>query len=1207
MADALQELRDRVAARKALEAGGAATPPVTAAQPAVEPEPQLGPVAAVEPQSLSNSDNLESQYIEHRSTLEGETALMALRNRVRARTVPQTAKPVDAVKPEENKLKPSTTAAAEIDKRQLLFPASGVAEDVIAGAPEVPGAVWRGVAGGVSEMAKTADSFGNWLNENVADLTVAYDNKGNYFFGKEATEFLKNNDVKNSNPTAIVADNAAAARDLIPERQTTTGNFVEGAAQFLVSRGVAGKATKALGIPATKWTGFINDAMAGAIGFDPKEQRLSNVIDEKLGSNVVTDFLKADPEDGEAVGRFKSALENGGLGAAADGVLRAFGVVRAKLRDGAAAKNADAAAAKVADPMAETRAKYGTLKPDAFSVLGDPSKPLVEMKPKPTVRLPENMAGKLSPQEVADTSANARPKSEVYINFARINTPDDVKAVIGQMADTYKGNIDEARRGVQNNEATKELADSLGMSVEDVLSRRKGQGFNAEEALAARKLWASSGETLIEAAKKAADPNAGPADQVAFRKAMSIHYAIQAEVIGARTETARALQAWSIPAGSGEAQARQIQLLLDQSGGAAQSQELAKRVAMLDAAGVSPEALNAAVRRGWGATSMDAVKEFWINALLSGPKTHIVNATSNLSVAFQQIYERGVAAKIARLRGLGDGVVEGEATVMAYAAISGLKDHFRVAAKSLKTGETGYTLGKVELAREGAISSDAFRLGSETALGRAVDYVGAAVRSPGRALGAADEFYKSMGYRMELHAQSLRQAVREGKTGKALNERMQEIIENPPEHIKINAADAALYNTFTNQLGEFGKAVSNLRNIDAPLNPLPFILPFLKTPMNIAKYSFERSPVAPLVGQWRADVAAGGARKDIALARMATGTAIMAIASDFAASGVISGAGPQAAGKREALERQGWQPYSIKVGERWYSYNRTDPFGMTMGAAADYNEYMSNGEMDPEDVDEWQEVAAGMVTVVSNATVSKTYLRGFADFVDIMTDPTRNSEGYIKNFVGSFVPSVVGAGEGIGDPIQRETNSPMDAVLAKLPGLSDRLTPKRDLWGEEKTNESQLGKAYDALAPITTKGVKESAIDSELVRLGLGVERIGKKTNFDGVAVNLKDWPEVYDEYVRLSGNGLKHPAFGLGAKDYLDAVVSGNHPISNAYRVMSDGDDGRKAQFIKSAIVDFRELAQRQILQDPRFADFAAIIQGKKTDKQRKKMPVLQ
>lgn len=131
----------------------------------------------------------------------------------------------------------------------------------------------------------------------------------------------------------------------------------------------------------------------------------------------------------------------------------------------------------------------------------------------------------------------------VYINFARIETGDDVKEALQEMADAFKGDIDEARRGVRSNEATQEAADALGMTVEDVLARRQGQGFNAEEALAARRLLTASGEKLLEAARKAAAPGAGPADQFVFRKMMATHYAIQAEVIGARTETARALQA----------------------------------------------------------------------------------------------------------------------------------------------------------------------------------------------------------------------------------------------------------------------------------------------------------------------------------------------------------------------------------------------------------------------------------------------------------------------------------------------------------------------------------------------------------------------------------------------------------------------------------------------------------------------------------------
>ena len=66
----------------------------------------------------------------------------------------------------------------------------------------------------------------------------------------------------------------------------------------------------------------------------------------------------------------------------------------------------------------------------------------------------------------------------------------------------------------------------------------------------------------------------------------------------------------------------------------------------------------------------------------------------------------------------------------------------------------------------------------------------------------------------------------------------------------------------------------NMRNAGGPWNPLTFVLPFVRTPVNIARYAFERTPFAPLVGQWRADIAAGGARADLALARMSTGTAI---------------------------------------------------------------------------------------------------------------------------------------------------------------------------------------------------------------------------------------------------------------------------------------------------------------------------------------------
>ena len=84
-----------------------------------------------------------------------------------------------------------------------------------------------------------------------------------------------------------------------------------------------------------------------------------------------------------------------------------------------------------------------------------------------------------------------------------------------------------------------------------------------------------------------------------------------------------------------------------------------------------------------------------------------------------------------------------------------------------------------------------------------------AVRIPGRALGAEDEIFKTLGYRMELNARALRQASEEVHGGKVapdkLKERIAELVENPPEDLRLAATDAALYQTFTNKTGAFAE------------------------------------------------------------------------------------------------------------------------------------------------------------------------------------------------------------------------------------------------------------------------------------------------------------------------------------------------------------------------------------------------------------------
>lgn len=1115
---------------------------------------------------MAESNDITNEYLasrEDRMLASGSTDMLEWVMRNRGGVV---SKPVRAGRDaaiEERPLDPFPT-----DREAPAEPSTG--GSVMRNVGEVPRAAVQGVDAAIRNATGWAlDPLVNWLNENVADLNVP-------------------------------------VRDLT----TPAGKATKSLSEFLTGFVPALRGLRGIGMAGKVVAPLTAAAMADFATKDPHEARLSNLWNQAgLPSNILTDYLAADPSDGAIEGRFKSAAESAFTGAGLEGLVLGARALRAAH----AVKAVDGA------EMAALKERYGEISDETFTkVIGDPSKPMIETVVKQPsaastkVRRGAAETDGMTPADlIGGRGVVDAGEMKLAINFGRMEGPDDVKAAIADMSEKFKGTIDEARRGTITQRETESLADDLGMSVTDLLDRTRGQAFNAEQIVAARKLWQASGEKLLEAARTAADPNAGPLDQFSFRKMLATHHAIQAEVLGMRAEAGRALSAWKIPAGGGVEKARAIDQAIQAMGGPDQAQELARRLSILAEYG-DKGALAKFAEKASQSSTMDAVREVWINGLLSSPTTHIINSSSNLATAFQAVLERGVAARIGELRGATDSVAPGEAMAMAYGLVSGVKDAFRLAAKSVHTGETGYALNKVDLPARKALAADTWNISSETGLGRFVDYLGEAARVPSRFLGAEDEFFKSIGYRMELHAQSLRQATSEGFKGDALGKRMREIILDPPENLRIASADAALYQTFTNAPGAIGQAFMGLRE---RVPAVSFVMPFVRTPVNIARYAFERSPFAPLVSQWRDDIAAGGARSDLALARMSTGTAVMAMALDMADSGLISGQGPKEAGEREAMVRQGWQANSFKVGDRWYSYNRMDGlYGSAIGFAADVAEKIRRGEINEDDTDEWQEAMAMGIAAVSQVAINKTYLQGLSDFVELTSDPTRYSEGYINKFVASFVPSSSGAVKRAVDPTVREATTPWEAVQAKVAGLSDKLPPRRNLWGEEIASDSGLGKTYDFFSPVQTKGVKPEPIDAEIMRLaplaahdqvdGSAPTRIGKRTTFQGVVVNFKDWPEVFDAYVKMAGNDSKLPGYNLGAKDFLNAVVTGQNAMSRVYDIQSDE---MKVKFISEWVHRFRKLAQNEIMNAPQFNDFAEYVRSLQGQKQQSRMPVLQ
>lgn len=785
-------------------------------------------------------------------------------------------------------------------------------------------------------------------------------------------------------------------------------------------------------------------------------------------------------------------------------------------------------------------------------------------KPQEASDLDEFIAGEtggVPPAGAGKLAAATPPK--VFINHARIQSSDDVRAVIQQMADQDAEAIAAKTRGVVSNETTIKESSQEYRDLTDLIGREPGP-MTAAQAVAARRLLASSGEQIVELAKLAQAPNASKADLFNFRRAMAVHYALQSEVIAARTETARALQSWSIPVGASPARAQAISELITQAGGAGDIQQIAKAVTNV---ANNPAGIGTIAKELGRSRLGKAAFQVWINGLLSSPKTHMVNILSNAMTAAYAIPERYMSAAISKVFYNGE-IDFGETAAQAYGMIKGMRDGARLIYQGNKAegmadlGEIFDAFVKTDAAPVNAISAEALGLDPRGSLGWGMDLLGKVVNVPGTLLAQEDKFFKSIGYRMELNALAFRTASGEGLEGADFAKRVADILNDPPATLKADAINAAHYQTFSKPLGQVGQAFQQLLS-RAPI--MRIVVPFVRTPTNIMKYTLERTPLAYMSGKIRGDIRAGGARAAQAHARVALGSMIMMTMADMAMEGTITGAGPLDPKVRASLQSTGWQPYSVKIGDRYYQYKRLDPIGMLVGLAADMAEILANAEEE----EGGRLVGAGVIALANNLA-SKTYMTGIYDFIGAIdpSNPTNDPMKYLADMTTSIVPyssflrniaatvdpTMRDARDGGDDAVGAYLDTMVNNIKKGIPGLSDTLPPRRDLWGEEISTASGIGWAFDMLSPIASRVDDPDPIDQVIVENNIVISMPPR------IIQGAKLSNEEYTEFVRLAGEP---------AKAYLDQLVQ-----SPAFQRMSDGPDGMKAEVIKDVINSHRRRA---------------------------------
>lgn len=559
----------------------------------------------------------------------------------------------------------------------------------------------------------------------------------------------------------------------------------------------------------------------------------------------------------------------------------------------------------------------------------------------------------------------------------------------------------------------------------------------------------------------------------------------------------------------------------------------------------------------------DMFIEYWINGLLSGPATHATNILSNAATIAWGIPERQLAAMYSKK------VRPSEAMAMVGGILEAQGDAFRLAWKAFKAEESQLGKGKLEGPTR-AITGDALELTGVA--GRAVDLLGSVIRLPGRALLASDDYFKSIAFRAELRAlakrESFRKVTQSRLSGKEARKKMIEIeeriLQSPPESIEDAAKEFASYVTFTRDLGETGQKIQAV--MSTPLGRV--VVPFVKTPTNIFKYSGERTPLAFASQAVRDEISAGGSRRALALAKISLGSMTMAYVGMQASEGIITGGGPK---DKDLLAIKknltGWQPYSIRIGNEYYGYSRLEPIGSLFGMAADATDLIGQSEQK-----DGEQLAAAMVVAISRNVANKTFLKGLAGTLNAVASQDIN---IWKSFAKKELPTILPFSSAMGqttreiDPVMREVNSLTDALAAKIPGYSSTLPPRRNMWGEPILLEGGLGP--DLISPIYTSTMKLDEVATELVRLEFPLSMPQK--SIGGVPLTGSDGPLEYDAYVQLAGG---KPI--IGDKTLKQQLTETIH--SDLYRHSSDGKDGGKKVLLMQWVNAYRDMAQH-IMQD--------------------------
>lgn len=539
----------------------------------------------------------------------------------------------------------------------------------------------------------------------------------------------------------------------------------------------------------------------------------------------------------------------------------------------------------------------------------------------------------------------------------------------------------------------------------------------------------------------------------------------------------------------------------------------------------------------------DYFLEYWYNAILSGPPTHVVNITGNTAWVSFQVPQRGLT-----------GIVD-----IFYSKLTGKKRQFYVNEilpmlagykKGFKKGKTTamevLRTGKAQKFEDKWYQELDFSMGAwRRSPNKLIRKVAPLVDVPTRALRAMDIWANAIAYDGEISSIIRRMSNEKGLKGKERAKFEIEAHKNITEEMHEAAKVKALNSTFMDEPDPFTQYVISARNIPV-IGPVlrVTIIPFVNTISNLTKRGVELTPGLGIAKEAISRGMGRGMPTPKLISKQIMGSVLAFYVINKAAEGRITGPMPESKGEREAWYRMGKKPWSIKIGGvynketneidggEWYQYRRFEPYNTPIaGAAMAYEEIKA--AMDKGDEKTATEHFGHFADQMKNNVIDGSYLSGLQQTLD----KYGGRKGAIPRWLASWMPyssffrsinrSIEVLTDGEAKP--REGNEWLKSFSSVIPGLSGKMPAKLTVWGEESVIP---GGVFHQWLPFKWSQETNDPVEKELARLDFYPMLPRQTVSYRGKDVKLPD--DVYRDYCIDYGQELKNDfAFRIGREGW--------------------------------------------------------------------------